>query len=70
MTQPLSSGRWDATGSWHTAVEQEELKAFAWAENLSLLGLKLVLEDMADDTNAYSLYERKAALKRAARTLQ
>lgn len=63
MTQPLSSGRWDASGSWEDAVWIEREKAFNWAKSLPLKTLHWVITTMASDTNAFSLYERKAILE-------
>lgn len=62
-SQPLSSGRWDAVGSWNEAVLEERKKAFNWAVNLSAEKLHWVVTIMADDLNAFSLYERKAVLE-------
>lgn len=60
---PLSSGRWDASGSWKDAVYLEYEKAFKWASSLSTYDLHWAVTMMADDVNAYSLYERKAILQ-------
>lgn len=61
----LSSGRWDASGSWADAVFHEKKKAFHWAEGLSLEQLIKALEILAVDINAeFSTYERQAVLYR------
>jgi hypothetical protein len=62
-TQPLSSGRWDAAGSWSDAVTAEQDKAFGWASGLSIHNLHWAITVMASDVNAFSLYERKALLE-------
>jgi hypothetical protein len=61
--QPLSSGRWDASGSWVDAVYEEREKAFTWAKNLSLKELHWALTVMASEVNAFTLYERSAILE-------
>lgn len=64
--QPLSSGRWDATGSWEEAVEKEQQYARAWAEGIPVNEVSDNLLAMAHDTNHFTLYERRALLERAA----
>lgn len=61
--QNLSSGRWDANGSWFDATFAEREKAFKWAETLSLKKLHWAVTVLASDTNAFTLYERKAILE-------
>lgn len=61
--QPLSSGRWDASGSWSDAVNIEHEKAFKWASNLPLKDLHWAITVMASDVNAFTLYERKSILE-------
>ncbi len=63
LPQPLSSGRWDAAGSWEIAVYEERQKALKWARTLSLKDLHWAITTMASDVNAFSLYERKALLE-------
>lgn len=62
-SQPLSSGRWDAVGSWSDAVTTTQEQAFNWANNLDLKSLHWAVSVMADDINAFTLYEREAILK-------
>lgn len=62
-TQPLSSGRWDAAGSWEDAVTETMEQAFNWASNLSLEELHWAITVMAADVNSFSLYERRALLE-------
>lgn len=62
MTQPLSSGRWDASGSWADAVEEQFVKSRDWAFALSLFDLRMAVMKMEQDVNAFTLYERKAIL--------
>lgn len=62
-SQPLSSGRWDAVGSWEDAVIASRELAFNWAKNLPLKTLHWAITVMASDTNAFSLYERRALLE-------
>lgn len=61
--QPLSSGRWDATGSWSDTVTETRDKAFTWASSLDPKKLHWVVTVMASDVNAFTLYERKAILE-------
>lgn len=65
-SQSLSSGRWDAVGSWEDATYFEREKARIWAKNLGLKYLHWAITVMAEDTNAFTLYERKALLEVAA----
>lgn len=58
-----SSGRWDAPGSFDDAVNEQRELAFKWASSLSLKKLHGCITIMASDTNAFTLYERKALLK-------
>lgn len=67
--QPLSSGRWDASGSWEASVEGQKFIAKEWAEEMTIEELRYVLDDMADDMNAFTLYERQAALRAASELL-
>lgn len=62
-TQPLSSGRWDAVGSWSEAITSSRELAFQWASSLDPKQLHWAVTVMASDTNAFSLYERKAVLE-------
>ena len=62
-TQPLSSGRWDASGSWEDAAFLEREKAFKWANNLQVDDLYRAVLLMSSDTNAFTLYERAAILE-------
>lgn len=64
MTQPLSSGRWDASGSWEEAVEEQHRLACDWVWGLGLHDLRLAVMQMEYDTNAFTLYQRKAILMR------
>ncbi len=61
--QPLSSGRWDAAGSWEEATQTERNMAFGWASSLDLNKLHWAVTVMASDVNAFTLYERKAILE-------
>lgn len=63
MTQPLSSGRWDAAGSWEEATQTERNMAFGWASSLDTKKLHWAVTVMASDVNAFTLYERKAILE-------
>lgn len=58
-----SSGRWDASGDIMDAFFQEREKAFKWASELSPKKLHWCITIMASDTNAFTLYERKALLE-------
>lgn len=62
-TQPLSSGRWDASGSWEDATVTERNMAFGWASSLDPKKLHWAVTIMASDVNAFTLYERKAVLE-------
>ena len=62
-SQPLSSGRWDAIGSWEDATSLEREKAFKWANNLEIGDLYRAVLLMASDINAFTLYERTAILE-------
>ncbi len=64
--QALSSGRWDAAGSWQVATYEERQKALKWARTLSLRDLHWAVTVMASDVNAFSLYERQAVLETVA----
>ena len=57
-----SSGRWDASGSWADAVEQEYVKARSWAMRLSRSKMADALIVMANDPNAYTTYQRRALM--------
>jgi hypothetical protein len=57
-----SSGRWDSDGSFNEAVEEQQESAFKWASSLELPRLIWAVRTMASNTNAFSLYERKALL--------
>jgi Zn finger protein HypA/HybF involved in hydrogenase expression len=70
MTQPLSSGRWDASGSWKGAVEEEKRKVQLWANSLSLIELSRALKVMSVDTNAFTLYERQVIIEMASLKLK
>lgn len=61
-----SSGRWDASGNIHDAILEQERMACSMAFGLETRELSLALEAMANDTNAYTLYERKYLLLTAA----
>lgn len=63
MTQPLSSGRWDAIGTWSEVVTETREQAFNWANNLDLKELHHAVLAMVDDVNAFTLYERTAILE-------
>lgn len=58
-----SSGRWDATGSYSEAVYAEREKAFTWASSLDIKKLHWLISIMASDSEAFTLYERKALLE-------
>lgn len=62
ISQPLSSGRWDAVGSWSEAVQLQQEKATRWAVHLNTSDLYRAVTTMASDENAFTLYERKAIL--------
>lgn len=68
--QPLSSGRWDAAGSWQEAVLAEMDKSLVWAKSLTVSQLSQHVATMASDVNAFSLYERKALLEVVAKHLE
>lgn len=61
-----SSGRWDASGNIVDAVYEEREKAFKWAKGLNPSEFHWAITVMASDTNAFTLYERKALLEVAA----
>lgn len=65
-----SSGRWDANGSFYDAVFGQREAAFKWASKLDLKDLHWVVTIMASDTNAFTLYERKAILEVVALKLE
>lgn len=61
----LSSGRWDASGSWADAVLYEKQKAFHWAEGLGQADILQAIISLAEDINAdFTTYERQALLYR------
>lgn len=60
---PESSGRWDASGDIMDAFFEQREKAFKWASGLDLKDLHWCIMIMASDTNAFTLYERKALLE-------
>lgn len=60
---PESSGRWDADGDIMDAWFEQREKAFKWASGLDLKDLHWCITIMASDTNAFTLYERKALLE-------
>lgn len=62
-SQPLSSGRWDAVGSWSDAVTETREEAFNWASNLDPKQLHWAVTVMAAEVNAFTLYERTAILE-------
>lgn len=57
-----SSGRWDASGSWSEAVEEEHNKAAEWAYSLNDYQIRLSLIEMAEDPNAFTTYQRRALM--------
>lgn len=63
MATNESSGRWDATGSFENAVQEQRNLAFGWANSLDLSNLHWAITVMADDAGAFTLYERKALLQ-------
>lgn len=62
MATNESSGRWDASGSFEEAVEEQRLLARSWARSLDITALIHHIELMALDNNQLTLYERKALL--------
>lgn len=66
MASGESSGRWDATGSWNDATAAQRREALTWVLGLSMKELVQALFDMAMDTNAFTLYQRKELLLEAA----
>lgn len=58
-----SSGRWDASGNIFDTVFEQREEAFKWASSLTLKNLHWCITAMASDTNAFTLYERKALLE-------
>lgn len=65
----LSSGRWDAVGSWEKAVQAQMDEAMRWANDLDDLDLADILEAMVD-SNEFTTYERRAVLLASARTIR
>lgn len=64
-----SSGRWDATGDFGEASYEQREKAYMWARELNPYKFHWMITVMASDTNAFTLYERKALLEVAAQKL-
>lgn len=58
-----SSGRWDATGSFEDAVNERRELSRNWANSLPLTTLHHCITTMASDSEAFTLYERKALLE-------
>lgn len=58
----VSSGRWDALGSWSDAVIEEHEKAARWVLNLRLTTIIEFLRIMAEDPNAFTTYQRRALM--------
>lgn len=59
----LSSGRWDAIGSLDDSIQEEINKTFIWANTRTNKELRDAIKLMAEDTNAFTLYERRALLE-------
>lgn len=58
-----SSGRWDAEGSFNESCFERREVAFKWASGLDIHKLHWMIMIMASDSNAFTLYERKALLE-------
>ena len=58
----VSSGRWDALGSWSDAVVEEHEKAAEWVNNLPLPEILESLKEMAEDPGAFTTYQRRALM--------
>lgn len=70
MTTNESSGRWDASGSFVAAVNEQRQLALNWARSLNMEALIHHIEIMALDHNGLTLYERKALLEVVVDVLQ
>lgn len=62
MATNESSGRWDASGSFEEAVNEQKQLAYVWAKSLDVNGILHNIELMAYDPNALTLYQRTALL--------
>lgn len=62
MATNESSGRWDASGSFEEAVNEQKQLAYVWAKSLDVNGIFHNIELMAYDPNALTLYQRTALL--------
>lgn len=62
MATNESSGRWDASGSFEEAVEEQKKLAHDWARSLTIKEALYNVELMAYDPNALTLYQRTALL--------
>lgn len=59
MATNESSGRWDASGSFDEACDYQRSLARNWALGLTRTQLIHAILTMSEDSNAFTLYERK-----------